>query len=479
MSDIIKQVAAELGLQPDDPETNLPSVDTTASGDIVITYHDRSIRWLAKSMSKQSREFNCVISVQFKPDPNRPARSLLADTRLNLMSTSGKQGVVRSLKARRDEEWAAMVEEVAAAIQDNWISGEPMIRLIDAEDIGPTVYVIDPFLQKDEHTVLFGDGGGGKSVTALATGLSFATGELVIPGFQPKEKAPVMYLDWERTRHPHRRRLAGLLAGMGITECPDLHYKRMIGQLADSADEIKHLADQEGIKLILADSVGMAVGGEISDESSVMGYFNAARYIGQTWLSVAHVPKNESNGRPIGSQYWYTQPQGGTYEMLGESEEEQNTLSVTMIHRKTNDRRNSTLAWTVTFDDKIVYKSANPLEATTDQQKIPLFVRVRAALLTQSNRTAKEIADELGTSENSVGNLLRNNPAAFHKTTLGRPFRYAVTSNLNPPVESSGTTVDSGVSTNDPPLRGEGLMETIPRPDNGKIKEKKEPWWSE
>ena len=52
MSDIIKQVAAELGLQPDDPETNLPSVDTTASGDIVITYHDRSIRWLAKSMSK-------------------------------------------------------------------------------------------------------------------------------------------------------------------------------------------------------------------------------------------------------------------------------------------------------------------------------------------------------------------------------------------------------------------------------------------
>ena len=41
MSDIIKQVAAELGLRPDDSPTSEPQVDVAANHDVTVAYPDR------------------------------------------------------------------------------------------------------------------------------------------------------------------------------------------------------------------------------------------------------------------------------------------------------------------------------------------------------------------------------------------------------------------------------------------------------
>ena len=475
MSDIIKQVAAELGLQPDDSPTSEPQVDVAANHDVTVAYPDRFLRFVVTSISKQKRRYDAFVTVLFKPVPDRPARRLIADTHVDLSSTNSKAGVVRSLKNLRQEEWATMIEEVASAVQDNWQPGEAAVRLEDVPNPGAIQYLVQSLLQVDEHTVIFGPGGSGKSITVLAIGLSVATSQMFVPKLAPQIQGPVLYLDWERSASPHRLRYTQLLAGLGISGTRDFHYRRMVGSLTDSAEEIKHYCAEHGIVLCIADSVGMAVAGEISDEPAVMGYFNAARYIGGTWLSIAHVPKGEGNKKPIGSQYWYTQPQGGTYEIQGETPEGSSILSLTMIHQKTNDERNATLGWTVQFGDgRVKSANADPLDTTTDMSTIPLIRRVTAVLLENpAARSTQAIADEVGSSNNAIGNLFRGSSDQFVVIGAGKPQLWQLKSDRIPPVESGGNTSGIGVSTNDPPLRGEGLMETNPHP--GEEKETKLP----
>ena len=62
MSDIIKQVAAELGLQPDDSPTSDPQVDVAANGDITVTYPDRFLQFVVSSISRQRRRYDAFVT---------------------------------------------------------------------------------------------------------------------------------------------------------------------------------------------------------------------------------------------------------------------------------------------------------------------------------------------------------------------------------------------------------------------------------
>ena len=219
----------------------------------------------------------------------------------------------------------------------------------------------------------------------------------------------------------------------------------------------------------------MAVGGEISDEPAVMGYFNAARVIGGTWLSVAHVPKAEHGGKPIGSQYWYTQPQGGTYEMLGETEEGQNTLNLTVIHRKTNDERNPTLAWEVTFDpDAITFRKADPLSTTTDTRKLPPLVRIQDCLGREGALTVAEIKEKTGVAQAQATNVLKRAPDTFVKVGAGRPQRWGLVDQSQRELSDKTRQLssDPGGELSTAPPKGGGASDNTPgkpyRTDIGK-----------
>ncbi|MDA1258796.1 MAG: AAA family ATPase [Chloroflexi bacterium] len=471
----IDEIAREAGFERDELAATEPQVATATNGDISVTFPDRFIRFTAQAIDRRTREFNVVLTIQFKPDPNRPARRLLADTRVNLMSQSAKEGLARSLAKRRDEEWPALIEDFSAAVQDNWSPGDPAVVLTTVTDPGPTQYLVSPLLQLDEHTVIFGQGGGGKSVTGLAIAIAYAVGRSIIPGLDVQGSGGTLYLDWERSALAHRRRAASMLAVMGRSDCPNLHYRRMHGLLADSADDIKRYCGLHGIGLIVTDSVGMACGGEINEEAAVLGYFNAARVIGGTWLSIAHVAKAESNGKPIGSQYWYTQPQGGTYEMLGESTEGESTLHLTMIHQKTNDHRNPTMAWAVDFaNGQIVYRRADPVDATTDTRKLPIAMRIADVLGSDGALTAAEIAERTGTPVQQITTALNRGTKRFVKVGGGRPQRWGLMAPNNHDNYHDLSDSNGGVITQPP--KGAGVITTYTLNNQGEREKPRLPY---
>ena len=188
----LNEMMKDNGYQSDESPTVEPEVNVATNGDINITYPDRFIRFNVTSITKVRRRYDAFISVLFKPIPDRPARRLIADTHVDLSSTNSKAGVVRSLKNLRQEECATMIEEVASAVQDNWQPGEAAVRLEDVPNPGAIQYLVQSLLQVDEHTVIFGPGGSGKSITVLAIGLSVATLKVFVPTLEPQAQGPVL-----------------------------------------------------------------------------------------------------------------------------------------------------------------------------------------------------------------------------------------------------------------------------------------------
>ena len=485
--EVLALITAAPDYQPDDDgpaDFGEARVDRTVLGDLTLTWPQRGLRFVARDIERRRQHLQATLSVLAKPGPAEKARTLVADSRINLMSMSGKRDLTTALQSTgRDEPWRAIIEQAASLIQDNWQVSEPPVLLDDVPDPGPMTYLVTPILQENEHTVLFADGGTGKSTVALGVVVSVGTGQLIVPGLIPQKAATCLYLDWERNARPHRRRYNGILQGAGLEPAGRVHYRRMTGLLTDAVEELRRFVNEKHIELIVADSVGMACGGQINDESAVIAYFDAARVIGGTWLSIAHVKKDESHGKPIGSQYWYAQPQGGTYELLGTAEEGQSSLGLTLIHRKTNDERHPTLAWEVGFDSDgaIRWGKADPVATTTDQRQLPLSVRLKAALLRQGNRTAKELAEELGAPQNSVISSLKRSPGLFLHLGVGRPERWGVATieDDRSRANTANTHENPTANTQSPSLQEGGVAANTPGLRSAEDEEEEELPWKE
>jgi hypothetical protein len=94
---------------------------------------------------------------------------------------------------------------------------------------------VDKLLLENEINVAFADGGSGKSLLALALAVAVNTGKPLPAGLTPKRTGAVLYLDWESCKEEHDERLAGILGGLGIAGPVPIFYRHMVGAVADES----------------------------------------------------------------------------------------------------------------------------------------------------------------------------------------------------------------------------------------------------
>jgi hypothetical protein len=192
------------------------------------------------------------------------------------------------------------------------------VRVLEAEHDGGTEWelagtqvpepgprlLMDPFLPMNKPSVLFADGGTGKSHLSIAFAVSVQTGAVIIPGIVPARTGPALYLDWETDFDAVNRMVREVCAGAHIPPI-ELAYLRCHRPLADMVERIAERRAQLGAELLVIDSVGLALGpnANASPEEATSRYFLALRAIGGTSQSLDHVPKNNSTGKPYGSVY--------------------------------------------------------------------------------------------------------------------------------------------------------------------------------
>jgi RecA-family ATPase len=265
-------------------------------------------------------------------------------------------------------------------------------------------------LPKDRATIVFGEGGSGKSYIAALLGLSLASGKQVFPGWEPVKPGKVLVLDWEADREEWNERLLLLAAGAGLAVedfAPRMRYRSCITSLVDQVEELAKYVKDEGIDLVIVDSVGMASPGarEGTDANEgALQLFRGLRLLRCTALLVDHVSKQgkeSANGAkdPYGSIF-KTNLARQTWEVRREDPEgeEQATAELVLVNRKVNNgpRRNP-IGCRITYAENEVRFVRSDLEDVAEslQGSIPAAVQIKGVLLRTPRMTKTELAEGL------------------------------------------------------------------------------------
>lgn len=285
----------------------------------------------------------------------------------NLSALQGRTALAKHLTSRVEGvDWPAYLEMVCVLTVRAEREGEPFIAVgsLPADEARP-FWLIAPVVRMGLPTILFGDGGAGKSTTALMLASTVLSG-YEIAGFKPAYTAPVLYLDWETDKEEINDTLKALRVGQKI-DIPDIYYRREAWPLHQSVRQIKKFIDEKGIVLTIVDSLGAACGGEPESAETALKLFGAIRSLGCATLCVSHITKMGANGKPFGSVYFHNSARM-TFEMRRHQLPEASEMHIGIYHRKGNKgQRQRDVGLCVTFTDDIAISFARediPADAT-------------------------------------------------------------------------------------------------------------------
>jgi hypothetical protein len=253
--------------------------------------------------------------------------------KLNLTSHRARQDFAKRC-ARRfgGVDWDDLIERACVEALAVRRQGEPVVRLADVPAEAAPVYRVAGWVPDDGATILYGDGGVGKSTLALAVAASVALGEPFMG--LPTLKGRPLYLDYETSARQQARRLRLLAQGMEWTPAPDVLYKNLNVPMPDLGPELRRLCDVEGVGMVILDSLAYAGGGQ-PEADPTLAVFRVLNSLRRPVLALAHVPKSDS-GKPYGSAFVWNAARS-VIEVKKQQEAGETSLTVGMFHRKAND----------------------------------------------------------------------------------------------------------------------------------------------
>jgi AAA domain len=347
--------------------------------------------------------------------------------RLDLASTSGREGVVRKLRqVDHGLPWRAVLETLCAEGAKAFRVGAPFVCLMPRLRPEAQRFLIPKLLVRRESNVVFADGGHGKSLLGLALGI-VATG-VRLPGIAPAtEPVRVLYLDWESTKEEHEDRLFKFLAGVGVTESPPLVYREMTRPLLEEASAVRAVISEHEIGLVIVDSLAPASGGEPESPDAAVRTLTALRSFRQTTrLALAHVSKVAADqrtgpSRPFGSVFIQNLGRN-VWEVRGTQDEDTDELRMGLFHRKINSGRLVSHAGVrFRFEADAIHLAALDIAQEPELvTRAALWQQLRAALA-HGPKTIPDLARELAVKEDTIEKALKRRPAVFVQLPGAKP----------------------------------------------------------
>jgi hypothetical protein len=334
-------------------------------------------------------------------------------SRLGLASSRSRDGIAKLLVQSRAASdgapvpWSTMVDRAARVVADAVRRGEPAQALRPRPITGPR-HLVEPLLPLHQPTILYSDGGTGKSTVALLVAIAVATGTAV-PGLHASQATPVMFCDYESTEPVVAEIVYFLERGLGVSCGSRLLYRRMVRPLIAEAPALRAEIARAGVGFLILDSVGPAATAEPESAEAALGTMTALRSFGLvTTLALAHVSKASVDQRaaaPYGSVFYKNEARM-TWE-LRRAEEEPEDLVVALYNRKVNaGRPQPPLGFRFAFTPDAIRVSAAALDEAPDLlARASLSKRISVALAPGA-LTVAELAEHLEASEASVRRTL-------------------------------------------------------------------------
>jgi hypothetical protein len=439
-----KRLVAHLSQNGKDPEAHLRDFYELAGDpgrvdarpDVTREGDDFTFAWpalrveVALSRLRDSGEVQGEITVSRNGSP-------LHWGRMNLASLSAREGLVTKLNRNGSTvPWRDLIEAACRETTTRFRQGAPTVELVPRRGVVER-RLVDKLVLDQDINVLFSDGGSGKSLLALAVAIAVRTGATLPGGLVPRRHGAAIYLDWESCQEEHEERLAGLLSGLRLPGPVPIHYRKMVGALADDAVTIRHEVAKLGAVLVVVDSLAPASGIEPEGADASTRTLAAVRSLGVASLILAHVNKSMADARgaarPFGSVFNQNLPRN-VWELRKAEEASDDVLSVGLYHRKTNrGRLLPPFGLRFVFEgDVIRIESGDVTEDAGLRERAGLPFSIKAALR-MGSQTIADLAEELDASEDSIKKTIGRLEKAGvvvrlgdHKAAPGRPILWGL-----------------------------------------------------
>lgn len=173
------------------------------------------------------------------------------------------------------------------------------LRRLSAFSTEPPAPMLVERLDPTGHTILFGAGGVGKGTYA-----AWLAVQLVRSEHRP------LVLDYEHHPEEWARRVYGLdadaLPEIQYAAPLSAHWEGKRGALWEAADELRSLCIDEGITVLIIDSLAIAcAGADVSDPGTPALYAAGLELLERPVLSLAHVNRAHDMTYPFGSAFWH------------------------------------------------------------------------------------------------------------------------------------------------------------------------------
>jgi len=343
-----------------------------------------------------------IFAVGATDDPNVPLHQ--AEMRLN--GTNARRDVARYVAGRslREVDWTGLIETAAVRVLRAYREGDPPILLREAVAPPNSGLLLPPLVRDGEPTILFGDGGVGKSMLALAIALSLHADRGDVLGLTPVATKRVLYLDWEANDWTQRDRMQRLIG----EPMPDVLYRRCVGSLRDQVEPLKKMIRTHRVGFLVIDSVALAAGIEPETADAANGFFDALAVLGVGAICVAHVTKSAiEQDKPFGSIFWHNGARS-TWLVKKVQEHSSNVFSVGLFNKKNNNGPlHAPLGYNVEFgEDRTTFTRRDVHDLPELAVSEPLRLRIAAALR-GGKKTYAELADELNERPDTVSRTVR------------------------------------------------------------------------
>lgn len=328
----------------------------------------------------------------------------LHQSNFNMNSTKGKIELINILSKRCEEpNWESIIEQLRVYTLENYRTGEPIRIFSGNEEYQAPVFLLYPFVQEKQLTMIYGEGGIGKSTFALM--LSAALQEKCeLPHTNLKKPSKgVLYLDYETDEATLSWQYKRILNGLGLNGLP-LRYRRCTIPLLSDAEKIKELIVESNVDTIVVDSAGAACGSDMNDAMSANQIALILRSFETTNILISHTSK--SNGpkkTPYGSVYFINNARS-LWEIRKSNENREDEVSIGIFHRKANIMQlQKPKGYRFVFHDELIeVLGCDPKEMDGFSEEFTISQRILDTLKSFGLMTTQELIDELGVSEGSV-----------------------------------------------------------------------------
>lgn len=396
--------------------TNLEKPDIATTGDgFTFTWPLTGVQVELDNFADKKGELRAEMTVIRALSGQEP--KLLCDGEINLLAIPTRERLAKYLEGQEhDVPWVKLLEVLCFMARRKHRDGVPAKHVRDITESTLPRFALRPYVEYERPSVLFGPGSSTKTYGGVAAAVTWAT-RLPIFGEPTGDAGAVLFIDYETHERGWKRRVQAIMRGHGITEFPEVFYRKLYVPFVDAAPGLLKEAHRLGIKYLVIDSLAAAVGGELVDPRYILPFFTAVGRFELPALVISHISadgvKNENNGHltPYGSIYTENCC-GNTISIRNRSEPGQPVANVFLRNEKVNDgAKFPDHGYMVTFQNEpsdpdltrsATYDKLSAQNMPAFRDKLPVGQRIMAYLLQTGPAGLQDIADDLDLPVNQI-----------------------------------------------------------------------------